>query len=368
MPAVIIHRAFYREAAGTTLAILLILLAILTFATLTVLLGRAVQGENAHAVLQLLGYQTLRRLDLLLPFALYLGILLTLSRWYRDSEMTVLAASGVGLPQLLRPVTVLALLFAVGVGATSFYLSPLANRQIEKIKDESTRRPSLIGIAPGVFSEFPGRGLIVYTEHVDSDSGVLQHVFINRFRENEKSVVLADSGIPTTDPKSGDKFLVLRNGAVYQGVPGQPGYRILEFKTYSIRLEPKRTVEPDLDVDSMPTLELWRRPDRYSNSEWHWRLSKPIIALVLALFAVALAYTDARRGRMSNLFAAVLVYITYSNVLALGQTALKKGQVAGSVGLWWVHLAFAGFAVYLIARRTGNKPLWTRLRRAGTYR
>ena len=364
----IIHRAFYREATGATLAIVLVLLGILVFATLTVLLGRAVQGENAGAVLQLLGYQTLRRLDLLLPFSLYLGILLTLSRWYRDSEMAVLAACGIGLPQLLRPVLVLAVLFSTAIAAASFYLSPLANRQIEKIKDEGARRPSLIGIAPGVFSEFPSRGLIVYTEHVEPDSGVLRQVFINRFHQNEKSVVLADSGTPMTDPKSGDKFLVLRNGAVYQGVPGRPGYRILEFAKYLVRLEPKRTVEPDLNVDGMPTLALWRRADRYANSEWHWRLSKPIIALVLPLFAVALAYTDARRGRMSNLFASVLVYITYSNVLALGQTALKKGQVAGSLGLWWVHLAFAGVALYLIARRTRNEPLRVWFRRAGAHR
>ena len=353
----IIHRAFYREATGVTLAITLVLLSIFVFITLTILLGRAAQGEHADAVLQLLGYQALRRLDLLLPFALYLGILLTLSRWYRDSEMAVLAACGVGLPQLMRPVLALTLIFATAVGAVAFYLSPLANRQIEKIKDESARRPALSGITPGVFTEFPARGLIVYTERIEPGTGTLEHVFISRFQAREKGVVLAKSGSLITDPQTVDKFLALHDGVLYQGSPGQTDYQILDFATYSIRMEPKQLDEPDIGIDGTSTFELWHRSDRYSNTEWHWRLSKPIITLVLAVFAVALAYTDARRGRMSNLFSAILVFFIYSNVLALGQTFLKKGQVPDPLGLWWAHLIFASFAVYLVARRARNKPL-----------
>jgi lipopolysaccharide export system permease protein len=367
-PMVIIHRAFYREATGVSLAITLVLLAVFIFITLTILLGRAAAGENADAVLHLLGYQVLRRLDLLLPLALYLGILLTLSRWYRDSEMTVLAACGVGLPQMMRPVLILALIFATAVGAAALYLSPLANRQIEKIKDQSTRRPAVTGIAPGVFTEFPGRGLIVYTQRIEPDTGALERVFISRFQDRNKGVVSAKSGLPVTDPKTGDKFLVLRDGVLYQGAPGRTDYRILEFETYSVLLAPKKLNEPDLGIDSISTPELWSRSDRYANSEWHWRLSKPIITFVLAAFAVAFAFTDARRGRMSNLFVAILVYFIYSNVLALGQTFLKRGQVPDPLGLWWVHLLFAAFATYLLVRRIQNRPLWRLPRLVGMHR
>ena len=105
----IIHRALRRETIRTAVAIVTVLIALFVFVTFSTLLGRAARGDYADtAVLTLLGLQVLKRLDLLIPFSLYLGLLLTLGRWYRDNEMTVLAACGVGLPQLVRPLLVLA--------------------------------------------------------------------------------------------------------------------------------------------------------------------------------------------------------------------------------------------------------------------
>lgn len=355
----IIYRAFQREAVRTTLAITAVLLAVFLFLTLTLLLGRAARGEYPDAVMQLLGLQMLRRLDLLLPLALYLGILLTLSRWYRDSEMTVLAACGVGLPGLVRPVMILGLVFAVAVGGLAFYLSPMANRHIERVKNAGTQRPVLSGIAPGVFTDFSSRQLIVYAEHVVPATGVLQRVFISRTRDRDQGVILARSGTPYRDPNTGDKFLALREGTLYEGRPGQADYQILEFATYSIRIEPKALDEPPVRIDGTPTSVLWRQSDRDSVAEWHWRLSRPVITLVLVVFAVALAYTDARRGRLSNLFVAILVYFVYSNLLVLGQTLLNNGQVPSMVGLWWVHASLALVAAYLVARRVQNKPVLT---------
>ena len=92
-------------------------------------------------------------------------------------------------------------------------------------------------------------------------------------------------------------------------------------------------------------------------AEWHWRLAKPIIVFVLALYALVLAHTDARRGRLSNLFAAILVYLIYSNLLGLGQTLLKKGQISPLVGLWWLHAGMLLLVAYLLRQRARNRPL-----------
>src|SRR3989344_1784721 len=54
----------------------------MTMMNLTLLLGRAVRGGTSENVLYiLLGYQMLGKIDVLLPLAFYLGVLLTLSRW-----------------------------------------------------------------------------------------------------------------------------------------------------------------------------------------------------------------------------------------------------------------------------------------------
>jgi lipopolysaccharide export system permease protein len=75
------------------------------------------------------------------------------------------------------------------------------------------------------------------------------------------------------------------------------------------------------------------------------------------LYAVVLAYTDVRRGRMSNLFVAIVVYFIYSNLLGIGENMLQKGRMPAAVGLWWVHIGMALVALYLLRQRAHDRPL-----------
>ena len=342
----------------TTLAISLVLLVVMVLMSMTLLLGRAVRGEQSETVVYLLlGFQTLAKLDVLLPLAFYLGILLTLSRWYRDSEMTVLAACGVGLMHFMRPVMVLGLIFGVLVLAGAFYFTPLATRQIENVKSESSHRSEPGAISPGVFTEAQGTGRIVYAEKIE-DNGDLQGIFVSSLEEGRQGVLVAKSGHPYTDPKTSDKFIALRDGTLYEGEPGEAGYRILEYSVYNLRIEPKKIGEAPVPTAGLPTLKLLTQlGDRNISAEFHWRLGKTLALFVLALYAVVLAYTDVRRGRMSNLFVAVVVYFVYSNLLGIGETMLQNGRVPAAAGLWWVHGGMALVALYFLRQRAHDRPL-----------
>lgn len=342
----------------TTLGIAVVLLIVMTMMNLTLLLGRAVRGGTPESVLYiLLGYQMLGKIDVLLPLAFYLGVLLTLSRWYRDSEMTVLAACGVGLTHFLRPVMLIGLGMGVVVMATSFYTTPLTVRQIEKVKAESAHRTEPDQVAPGVFTESPGTGRIFYAEKIRGN-GQLEGVFVSSLEEGGQGVLVAKSGHPFTDPKTGDKFVALRDGTLYEGEPGAANYRILEFGVYNLRIEPKMVDEPTVPMSGLPNMALLGRlGNPQANAELHWRLGKTVVLFVLALFAMAFAYTDMRRGRMSNLFVAIVIYFVYSNLLGIGETMLQNGRVPAALGLWWVHGGMVLAAAYLLWQRSRNRPL-----------
>jgi len=353
----IIHRSFYREAGITTLGITAVLLVIIVFQGLSVYLGRAAMGEESRdVVMTMLGLQTLRKLDLLLPLALYFGVLLTLSRWYRDSEMTVLAACGIGLTQLLRPVLIFSLIVAVVVLLGSFFFTPYATRQTDIVKNESSRVPEVARMTPGVFTEGQGGKRIFYAAHIDA-KGDMEDVFMSQLETGRRAVVVARTGHPYVDERTGDKFLALRDGRVYDGEPGEAKYQVLRFEIFNVRLEPKRLEEPPSTVEGLGIRDLLARGDGPAVAEFHWRLAKPVVVFILALYALVLAHTDARRGRLSNLFAAILVYLIYSNLLGLGQTLLKKGQVPPGVGLWWLHAGMLLVVIYLLRQRANNRPL-----------
>ena len=364
----IINRAFYRETAVTTLGSAVVLLIVMSMMNLTWLLGRAVRGGTSESVLYvLLGYQMLGKIDVLLPLAFYLGILLTLSRWYRDSEMTVLAACGIGLMHFLRPVMLIGLSLGVVVMAASFYTTPLAVRQIEKVKVESAHRMEPDQVAPGVFTESSRTGRIFYAERIRRN-GDLEGVFVSSLEQGNQGVLVAKTGRPFADAKTGDKFIALHDGTFYEGEPGTANYRILEFSVYNLRIEPKMIDEPLVPMEGLPNMSLLGQlGNPKASAELHWRLGKTVVLFVLALYAMVFAFTDMRRGRMSNFFVAIVIYFIYSNLLGIGETMLQSGSVPATVGLWWVHGGMGLVAAYLLWRRLRNLPLFSlpmRLQRA----
>lgn len=358
----IIRRALYREVALSTAGIVAVLVVVFLLFGVTSALGRTVRGEYPPTiVLQLLGWQTLRRLDLLLPLGFYLGVLLTFSRWYRDNEMTVLAACGVGLSRLLPPVMLAAFLAGSLVCVISFFVSPVAARSLETVKLEGSQRPELAGITPGAFTEAAAGGRILYAERAGLH-GRLEQIFLSNPAKDDSRIVLAREGYPFVDNRTGDRFVMLINGWAYEGTPGKPNYRVVRYETYAVRLEQKPIVAPPTSTEGLSAAELFATPGADAAAERHWRFSKPVLVFVLALYAMVLAYTDARRGRLANLFIAVFVYFIYSNLLGLGQTLIKKQQVSETVGLWWVHALMLAVAVFIFYRRNQNRPLLPRLR------
>ncbi|MBW8054960.1 MAG: LPS export ABC transporter permease LptF [Nitrospira sp.] len=360
----IIRRAFYREATQTTLAVALILVVLFLVLGLTKLLGRAAGGRyGGDLVLWLLGLELAQSLAILVPLALYLGVLMTLGRWYRDSEMTVWAACGVGMASMSRPVMQLALAFSVVVAALALYVSPWADATAERIKDKSRDQAELSAIPPGVFTELRNSGRIFYVERIDAGA-VLRNVFVHDRRSQRQNIVVAQTARQITDVTTGEKFIVLENGSLYEGTPGEPDYEVVDFETYKIRLEPAQSKERATPIKGLSNRELLRAGSRSHIVNLNMRISRPVMVLVLALFALVMAHTDPRKGRMGNVLAAILVYVVYTNALGVGETLLHDGRVPLALGLWWVHAAFAIFAGYFLMRRARNKPLLPRLRAA----
>lgn len=371
----IINRALVRELTTTTLAVAFIFVALFMVVSLVKILAKAVAGSfPATLVFTLLGLQTVEILSLMLPLAFYVGLLLTLGRWYRDNEMTVLAACGVGLGQLLRPLLLIALGFAVVVLLLSLYLAPLASRLVAQVKQDDSARYQVAALTPGVFNEFArddkaGReGGVYYVEHVGKD-GTMHRVFVATSHLGRHGVLLAATGREAGDANSGERLLVLENGVRYDGTPGQSDYRVIRFDRYSIRVELPAPVLRHTPFHAMPTRQLLREPGPGATAEWHWRLAKPVALVVLTLFALVFAYAHPRQGRYISLFVAIVAYFLYSNLLGIGDAMLKRGRVPAALGLWWVHLVFLGLGLYLFWQRVRNRPLlpvlpWPRWRRA----
>lgn len=359
-----IERAFLSEASQGSLAMLLVFLLLFVSVTLVKILSRAVAGSvPADLVMALVGFQSIRVIAVILPLAFYVGVLLALSRWYRDNEMTVLSACGVSLYAFLRPVLLLALAFGASTALFAFYLTPLAERLSDQVRQSQGTQLEPAGIAPGVFNELrKGEGFF-YVEGVDRASGALTDIFVNTIEAGKEGVLVAEHGTHFTDARTGDQFLVLMGGTRYEGQPGRGDYRIIEFERYQLRIEPRAVAPGFVRYGARSTLELLAAGksshERLAQAEWHIRLAKPVTVFVLALFALVFAYVRPRGGRYTGMFVAVLVYFLYLNALSVGEAMIKSGRVPGTWGLWWAHGLFLLLALAALWQRANNRSLWS---------
>lgn len=359
----IIERALFREAAVNTFAIALILFIFMFFLGLTRLLGKiTIGGHTSQVIIEIFSLKMIQSIDTMLPLALFLGVLLATGRWYRDNEMAVLAACGIGLIRLLRPLLVLAMIVAGIVSLASFWVSPWAALETERLQQSSTQTMAFSGIRSGVFSEtWPDRRTY-FVEHSDTDAQRLSNVFISSLSPvtaigGRHVTVFASRGMHEVDDTTGQRYLILQNGYFYDGSPGQADYQIVSFDSYRVRISSGKLFNITGEVEYMNLAGLLRDGSPHAMSQIHWRLARPVAVLVLAVIALVLAHTDPRRGRFTNLFVAIFVFFLYSNLLGVAADMLDKGKTPMYLGLWWVHAQFVVVAAYLFWRRNNQLPL-----------
>jgi len=363
----IVFRYIGREVLGTMLAVLLVLLLIFLSNLLARYLGDAASGEiPPDAIFVLLALKIPSYLLLLLPLALYFGVLLGLGRLYRDSEIIALAACGYGIRRMLRSVAALSLLVGALVAALAFEVAPRASEWRYTLQDRIEAASDMSWVAAGRFTESDEGRRIFYVEEVSKDRSAMHNVLVGVFgpgggvRAGEMGVLSAATGTQQRDARTGDRFIVLGPGYRYDGRPGSPEYKIVAFDKYAVRIEEKAVTGIEHKRDATSTRQLWRSADRRDGAELQWRISMPLSAMLLGALAVPLSRTTPREGRYGRLFRAVLVYVTYLNMMGVSRTWLEDGIIAPWLGMWWLHAVVVLVSLLLLLRPAG----WSRQRAA----
>jgi lipopolysaccharide export system permease protein len=137
----IFQRAAIREFTHTAAGVFVALFAILMTTQLIRLLGQAAGGKIAsEAVIALLGFGAISYLPVLLSLTLFVAILMTLSRWYRDSEMVVWLASGIPLTAWIKPVLGFVGPPVIVIAILSLLLAPWATQKSEAYRQTMDQR------------------------------------------------------------------------------------------------------------------------------------------------------------------------------------------------------------------------------------
>ncbi|HWU83974.1 MAG TPA: LptF/LptG family permease, partial [Rhodocyclaceae bacterium] len=150
----IFQRAAQREFAQTAFAVFVALFSIVLTSLLIRMLRLAAGGWiEPKAVMALLGFGALSYLPVILSLTLFISVLMTLSRMYRDSEMVVWFSSGLSLQDWIKPVLRFSAPTFVGIVAISIFLAPWAQSKSDEYRQRMSQRNDVSKVSPGNFKE-----------------------------------------------------------------------------------------------------------------------------------------------------------------------------------------------------------------------
>lgn len=371
----IFQRALRRELVSTAGAVFTTLFTITITVMLIKILGQAAGGKvGSQDVIALIGFAAMKYLPIILILTGFISVLVVVTRSYQDSEMVVWFASGMSLSRWISPVMRFGAPIVILTAILSFVVTPWANRQSAEFRERFEKREDISKVAPGKFQESSSADRIFFVESLSGDATKVKNVFVNTIENGRTSVVVAKEGAIAFD-KRGDKFLVMDQGRRYDGVPTQSDFRVMEFERYGVLVSRQsQALVGDTSARSMSTPALLTDFNNFNSAELLWRISLPLMALLLMLLAIPLGFVNPRGGRSANLLIALLVFIIYSNMINVFQAAVMQQRMPFSTGWWPLHLVAALLTLLLFSWRLFiNSPyhpaaMWGAFKRAYIFR
>ena len=392
-----------QQVASTTALVLGFLVVMMLGGRLIRYFGIAAEGNlDISLLFTIIGYNLPYFLELILPLAFFIALMLVFGRLYVDQEMAVINASGVSRGRLARLMTPLILALFVGEAALSIVGKPWGVRSSENVWQQQALTSAFDLIRPNQFISSGNYHL--YVGSLSDDKKQLQDVILIQSEPDKKGsaakintaknaamdvennidpeaaeqlnipelpTVLANNANISKDTitlakraeqvdtgNSGVTQLDLFQGRRYEIGAGSLKYNQVSFDRYRITLtESSKEVITEDNIETQAIGPLWQAATgsaqvgsnnamRAAQGELGYRLSLPWLMIIAPMLAVPLAQVRPRQGRWLRLFPSILLFVS----CALGIISLKNAVSKGSVSVWayaWLILGFIVLALYM---------------------
>lgn len=346
--SVIIIRYLVREVLKSQLAILFILLLIFFCQKLVRILGEAVDGEiPTNLVLTLLGLGIPDMAQLILPLSLFLAILMTFSKLYTESEITVMHACGFSKSVLIKASLVVMLLTASFATLNVIWAIPWSAHEQKEVTVNAQANPGAAALAAGKFRTTADGNYVLFISKVKGNS--FYNIFLAQLRPKNNtrpSVVVADQG-QMLQKKDGSQVVILDNGTRFEGTALFQDYRITDFTGYEALIGHKSTVMDPNDVSQASFTTLWHSSQPEFRAELHWRLTLIISVFIMGLMVVPLSVVNPRQGRVVSMLPAILLYLIFFLLQSSFRTNSSAHRLDPALSMWTVNVFYLALAIGL---------------------
>lgn len=311
-------------------------------------------------------------LEMTVPMAFLLAILLGLGRMSNDQELLAMKASGVSPTQILWPIASLALVIAIATLFLTMFARPAANFALKKELYNIAKNRVGTALKEKVFNDdFPK--ILIYVEEIVPPGNTAQGVLIvDRRDQAREDIILGKVARISTDEETNTLGLRLFDGSIYEREQNRPGFSQTRFNIYDFKLDLDDLIGPVRQKESGPremrlselisTIEAKRSRGVTTTAErmeLHQRISFGFAPLVFCLLGVSLTLIPrtSRTNRSWGFMLCLFWLVAYYALLSLGKALGDKSMLHPVPALWLPNLVVGGIAVQFFRHALHESPL-----------
>jgi lipopolysaccharide export system permease protein len=332
------------------------------------------RGVPASQVIALFGYMLPAYLELTLPMALLLSLVVTFARATRDGELVALYSSGLNLNQIARPMFRFAFVVALASLVLSLYTRPWANRKIEETTREMAHTRFTAALRPGVFSPWLD-GLVIYVGEIGPDDKLRSIMLADEREDGARQTIFADNGELITDDDAEVAYLRMKEGTILKASPAVDSYDKTDFATFELTINFDSEREEDVAPGTIPARELnltqllaARQASLSATGsaveediELQRKIVIPAGTLLLPLIAIPLGVQRSRAVRSRGLIVSVVIILLYYVLTTAALTVARQGTIPAVLAMWLPNLTLCAVGVFLFMRASRDKRLFPQI-------
>ena len=311
--------------------------------------------DTGTLLLLMIGYTPLL-LEIVLPLALFISILLIFGRMHAEHEMIILNMCGITNYHLLQKITGLLLLTCVITATLSLWITPWSLAKSQKMIQAKEHFGSLHLLHA---KQFVTTKNMTYFIGNLSDKCYAQNILIVKRNPHTDrkamTIFTAPSGMLALNLHPN---ITLDNGYRYYITPGEAGGEATHYDQIKIWVPKKQTINAAIPEKSMSTRDILASHSKRAQAEWQWRISLIIMVPVIILLALALSKINPRQGRYFKLLPSMLIYVLYLTLMLALRGLIAEGYVEPYPGLYGINALFFFIACTLLCKK--YIALWLR--------
>ncbi|MGL5088067.1 MAG: LptF/LptG family permease [Cetobacterium sp.] len=317
-----------------------------------------VKGISLIDVLRILSFYLPPILSQTIPMGVFLGVMITFSKFTRTSEVTAMSSIGMSLKDILRPIIILASAITLFIFFLQESIIPRSFRKLEEISIKIAYENPVFQLKERILID----EVEEYNLYIDN---------IERKTDEANNVLIFQK-----DGKSNYPTILLGNKAYWKDV----NMVLEESKFYTFNQDGTLKVEGEFsqkkiplssyfqemnievkDIEAMPIKKLFNSLKEKTEKEKipylveiNRKIAIPLSTIVLAILGVVLSVGHHRSGKGTSFGISLGIIFTYIVFLNVGMVMANKGVVSPYVGVWLPNLLLVSGTLLIYRRKSGG--------------